>query len=43
VTTDVENGVIFGEGKDIRKLIIDGALYLVKDSTIYDAQGKLVR
>jgi hypothetical protein len=43
VTTDIENGAIFGEGKGIRKLIIDGALYLVKDSTIYDAQGKLVR
>ena len=43
VTTDLENGAIFGEGKGIRKLIIDGALYLVKDSTIYNAQGKLVR
>jgi hypothetical protein len=24
-------------------VIIDGALYLVKDGAIYDAQGKLVR
>lgn len=43
VTTDVENGAIFGEGKGIRKLIIDGALYMQKDGVLYDAQGKLVR
>ena len=43
VTTDIENGAIFGEGKGIRKLVIDGALYLVKDSTIYDAQGHAIR
>ena len=43
VTTDVENGAIFGEGKGIRKLLIDGALYMQKDGVLYDAQGKLVR
>ena len=40
VTTDVENGAIFGEGKGIRKLIIDGALYMQKDGVLYDAQGR---
>ena len=43
VTTSVENGVPFGDDANVRKLIIDGALYLVKDGAIYDAQGKLVR
>ena len=43
VTTNVENGAIFGEDKGIRKLIIDGALYMQKDGVLYDAQGKLVR
>ncbi len=43
VTTDVENGVIFGEGKGIRKLIIDGALYMQKDGVLYDAQGRCIQ
>ena len=43
VTTSVENGVPFGDDANVRKVIIDGALYLVKDGCIYDAQGKLVR
>ena len=43
VTTDVENGAIFGEGKGIRKLIIDGALYMQKDGVLYDAQGRCVQ
>lgn len=43
VTTDLEN--IDGEanGDKTNKLLIDGALYLVKDGVMYDAQGKLVR
>lgn len=43
VTTDLEN--IDGEatGYKAKKYIIDGALYLVKDGMLYDAQGKLVR
>ena len=43
VTTSVENGVPFGDDANVRKVIIDGALYLVKDGAIYDAQGKLVQ
>ena len=43
VTTGVEDGVPFGDDANVRKVIIDGALYLVKDGAIYDAQGKLVR
>ena len=43
VTTDVENGAIFGEGKGIRKLLIDGALYMQKDGVLYDAQGRCVQ
>lgn len=43
VTTDLEN--IDGEatGYKAKKYIIDGALYLVKDGMLYDAQGRLVR
>ena len=43
VTTDLEN--IDGEatGVKAKKYLIDGALYLVKDGVLYDAQGKLVR
>ena len=43
VTTSVENGVPFDDDANVRKVMIDGALYLVKDGAIYDAQGKLVR
>ena len=43
VTTDLEN--IDGEatGDKAKKYLIDGALYIVKDGMLYDAQGKLVR
>jgi hypothetical protein len=45
VTTDLENidGEATGDKANVRKYIIDGALYLVKDGMLYDAQGKLVR
>ena len=45
VTTDLENidGEATGDKASVRKYIIDGALYLVKDGVLYDAQGKLVR
>ena len=43
VTTSVENGVPFGDDANVRKVIIDGALYLVKDGAIYDAQGRCVK
>ena len=43
VVTDVED--IMGGSKDtnVRKLLIDGTLYLLKDGVLYDAQGMLVR
>jgi hypothetical protein len=43
VATSVED--ITGDSNDdnVRKLLIDGVLYLQKDGTTYDAQGKLVR
>ena len=45
VTTDLENidGEATGDKANVRKYLIDGALYLVKDGMLYDAQGKLVR
>lgn len=45
VTTDLENidGETTGDKASVRKYIIDGALYLVKDGMLYDAQGRLVR
>ena len=32
-----------GSNDNVRKLLIDGVLYLITDGSIYDAQGKLVR
>jgi hypothetical protein len=43
VATSVED--ITGDSNDdnVRKLLIDGVLYLVKDGAVYDAQGHCVR
>ena len=44
VVTGVEDITGAGEGQNkVRKLLIDGTLYLVKDGIVYDAQGKIVR
>ena len=43
VTTGVDNLGDEATGDKAKKYLIDGALYLVKDSVMYDAQGKLVR
>ena len=43
VTTGVDNLGDEATGDKAKKFIIDGALYLVKDGMLYDAQGKLVR
>lgn len=43
VSTGVENGAALDEALDIRKLIIGGTLYLIKDGAIYDAQGHAIR
>ena len=43
VTTGVDNLGDEATGDKAKKYLIDGALYLVKDGVMYDAQGKLVR
>ena len=43
VTTSIEDTEAQMSNDNVRKLLIDGTLYLVKDGVIYDAQGKLVR
>ena len=42
VATSVED-ITSGTNDTVRKLLIDGVLYLQKDGTTYDAQGKLVK
>ena len=42
VATSVED-ITSGTDDNVRKLLIDGVLYLVKDGAVYDAQGKLVK
>jgi hypothetical protein len=45
VATSVENigdEVSTDEAKDVRKLLLDGVLYLQKGSTLYDAQGHII-
>ena len=43
VTTGVDNLGDEATGDKAKKYLIDGALYLVKDGMLYDAQGRLVR
>ena len=43
VATGVEDVVGSEKNDNVRKMVIDGVLYLVKDGVVYDAQGKLVR
>ncbi len=43
VSTGVEEGEVQLTNGNAQKLIIDGALYLVKDGVLYDAQGRSVR
>jgi hypothetical protein len=43
VTTGVDNLGDEATGVKAKKYLIDGALYLVKDGMLYDAQGRLVR
>ena len=42
VATSVED-ITSGTNDNVRKLLIDGVLYLVKDGAVYDAQGHCVR
>ena len=43
VATSVDNIGNEANGDEVRKLLIDGVLYLVKDGAVYDAQGHCVR
>ena len=43
VVTDVEDIMGGSNNTNVRKLLIDGTLYLLKNGVLYDAQGKLVR
>ena len=43
VATSVEDITGGSNDDNVRKLLIDGVLYLQKDGTTYDAQGKLVK
>lgn len=43
VATSVDNIGNGANGDEVRKLLIDGVLYLVKDGAVYDAQGHCVR
>ena len=43
VATSVDNIGNEADGDKVRKLLIDGVLYLVKDGAVYDAQGHCVR
>ena len=43
VATSVEDITSGHNDNNVRKLLIDGVLYLIKDSTVYDAQGHCVQ
>ena len=43
VATSVEDITGGSNDDNVRKILIDGVLYLQKDGTTYDAQGKLVK
>jgi hypothetical protein len=43
VATSVEDITSDSNGDNVRKLLIDGVLYLVKDGAVYDAQGHCVQ
>ena len=43
VTTGVENNTLGSDNDQVRKILIDGVLYLIKDGAMYDAQGHAIR
>jgi hypothetical protein len=43
VATSVEDITSGTNDNNVRKLLIDGVLYLVKDGAVYDAQGHAIR
>lgn len=43
VATEVENTILTDGNDNAKKYIIDGALYLLRDGKLYDAQGRMVQ
>lgn len=43
VATEVENTIQTDGNDNVKKYIIDGALYLLRDGKLYDAQGRMVQ
>ena len=43
VATEVENTILTDGNDNVKKYIIDGALYLLRDGKLYDAQGRMVQ
>lgn len=43
VATEVENTILTDDNDNVKKYIIDGALYLLRDGKLYDAQGRMVQ
>ena len=43
ISTDLENTEHRTQNTDVRKVLIDGMLYIVKESVMYDAQGRQVK
>lgn len=43
VATEVENTILTDSNDNVKKYIIDGALYLLRDGKLYDAQGRMVQ
>ena len=43
VATEVENTILTGDNDNAKKYIIDGALYLLRDGKLYDAQGRMIQ
>ena len=43
VLTNVEQTAVSGQPSDVRKVIIDQKMYIIKDGKVYDAQGARVK
>ena len=43
VATEVENTILTDGNDNAKKYIIDGALYLLRDGKLYDAQGRMIQ
>ncbi len=43
VATEVENTILTDDIDNAKKYIIDGALYLLRDGKLYDAQGRMIQ